>query len=231
MILIRIYLLLLKIYLRFVHLFNRSNKTMKLYYSPGACSLSPHIIIKELNLDVDLEAVDLSTHKTASGRNYFEINSRGQVPILELDNGEIIAEGPIITQYLAEKSGNKSIYPACGTLERYRVHEWQNYITSELHKSYTPLFNPDFDVESKRLHSKILLKKYEWMNEKLKTLTFLANNHFTIADSYFFTVTSWAEFVKLDLSHLTYLQNYLERIAAKPSVQEALKAEGLLSDS
>ncbi|PJF03319.1 glutathione transferase GstA [Acinetobacter seifertii] len=201
---------------------------MKLYYSPGACSLSPHIIIKELNLDVDLIQVDLSTHTTESGKNYFEINSRGQVPLLELDNGETITEGPIITQFLAEKSDNKSIYPANGTLERYRVHEWQNYITSELHKSFAPLFNPDFDEGSKKLHSKILLKKYDWINEKLKTLKFLANDNFTIADSYFFTVTNWANFVNLDLSHLEHLQNYLKRIADRPSVQKALKAEGLV---
>lgn len=201
---------------------------MKLYYAPGACSLSPHIIIRELNANVQLEKVDLSNHTTESGVNFFSINPRGQVPVLELENGEILTEGPIITQYIAESVGPSSAYPSPLTIARYRVHEWQNYVTSELHKSFTPLFNANFDKKSKDLHADILKKKYEWLDSKLQQSSYLTGPDFTIADSYLFTVTNWASHVGVDLSEFKTLQDYMGRVASRVAVKEALKAEGLV---
>lgn len=201
---------------------------MKLYYSPGACSLAPHIIIQELGLSVELEQVNLTTHLTETGQNYYEIHPRGQVPCLQLDSGELLCEGPVITQYIAEQAGETTLYPRCGTLARFRVHEWQNYITSELHKSFTPLFHTEFNAEQKAVHAALLLKKYQWLNSHLQHCIYLSNDQFSLADAYFFTVTQWAKWVELDLSPLTHIQSYMSRIAARPSVQAALRAEGLI---
>jgi glutathione S-transferase len=201
---------------------------MKLYYSPGACSLVPHIVLRETGLPFALEKVDTAKHTLASGSDYYAVNAKGQVPVLELDDGARLTEGPVIAQFIADKAGSATLMPAGGSLARYRVMEWQNYITSELHKSFSPLFNPEFDATAKALHSKLLRKKYEWVESKLANGHFLTGDSFTAADAYLFTVTNWAKYVSLDLSNLPHLQAFLTRVAARPAVQAAMKAEGLL---
>jgi glutathione S-transferase len=201
---------------------------MKLYFSPGACSLAPHIVLCEAGLPFTLEKVDVAKHVLASGGDYYAINAKGQVPLLELDGGERLSEGPVIAQYVADQAGNTTLMPAAGSLARYRVMSWQNYITSELHKSFSPLFTPAFDATAKATHSQLLRKKYDWVNSQLAHTPFLTGDTFTAADAYLFTVTGWAKIVGLDLSGLPHLQAFLARVASRPAVQAAMKAEGLL---
>ncbi len=202
---------------------------MKLYFSPAACSLAPHIVLREAGLPFSLEKIDTAKHLTAAGSDYYAINPKGQVPVLELDTGDRLTEGPVIAQYIADQAKNTTLMPAAGTLARYRVMEWQSYITSELHKSFTPLFNPAFDATAKHLHAVALRKKYEWINGCLANRHYLTGDAFTAADAYLFTVTGWAKHVGLDLLDLTDLQSFLGRVAARPAVREAMKAEGLLA--
>jgi glutathione S-transferase len=201
---------------------------MKLYYSPGACSLAPHIVLREAGLPFALEKVDTARHTLLSGEDYYALNSKGQVPVLELDDGTRLTEGPVIAQFIADKAGSTTLMPASGSLARYRVMEWQNYITSELHKSFSPLFNSEFDASAKALHSKLLRKKYEWVNSRLSEGPFLTGDTFTAADAYLFVVTGWARYIGLDLSSLPHLQAFLASVAARPMVQAAMKTEGLL---
>ena len=202
---------------------------MKLFFSPGACSLAPHIVLKETRQAFTLEKVDTGTHTTADGADYYAINPKGAVPVLELENGERLTEGPIIAQYLADKAGRADLLPAAGSMDRYRVMEWQNYITSELHKTFTPLFNPDMDSSAKKTLAGVLRKKYEWVNTQLQSRDYLLGQSFTVADAYLFAVTGWAKYVSLDLADLKHLQDFLARVAGRPAVREALKAEGLLA--
>jgi glutathione S-transferase len=202
---------------------------MKLFFSPGACSLAPHIVLKETQQAFQLEKVDTGTHTTADGADYYAINPKGAVPVLELENGERLTEGPIIAQYLADKAGRADLLPAAGSMDRYRVMEWQNYITSELHKTFTPLFNPDLDSSAKKTLASVLRKKYEWVNTQLQSKDYLLGQSFTVADAYLFAVTGWAKYVSLDLADLKHLQDFLARVAGRPAVREALKAEGLLA--
>ena len=203
---------------------------MKLYYSPGACSLAPHIVLRESAMRFELERVDTATHKTEHGVDFYTINPKGYVPVLELDNGERLTEGPIIAQYVSDEAKRRDLMPACGTLARYRVMEWQNYITSELHKSFGPLFNPAFDAATKTLFKTGLRKRYEWVSDQLRGKQYLTGDAFSAADAYLFTVTAWAKYVGLDLAACVDLQAFLGRVAARPAVQEAMKAEGLLKD-
>jgi glutathione S-transferase len=200
---------------------------MKLYYSRGACSLAPHIILRETGLPFQLERVDLTKHQLASGEDYYKINARGQVPLLELDDGQKITEGPVITQYLAERAGRKDLLPPSGELDRYRVLEWQNFITSELHKSYSPLFSKDYPEEAKSITRRALRKKYEWVSQQLNGRDYTTGNNFTVADAYLFTVTNWAKGVDLNLSDLDALQAFQKRVANRPAVIEAIRAEEL----
>lgn len=201
---------------------------MKLYYSPAACSLAPHIVLREAGLPFELVRVDTSTHKLADGSDYYAINPKGQVPVLELDDGSRLTEGPIICQYLADRAENRQLMPAPGTMQRYRVMEWQNYITSELHKSFSPLFGPAFDGTAKKTFRENLAKKFAWVVEQLGDKPYLTGETFTAADAYLFVVSGWARFVDLDLSHLPQLTAFRERVAARPAVAQALKAEGLV---
>lgn len=202
---------------------------MKLYFSPGACSLASHIILREAGLPVALEQVDTSTHKTAQGVDYYTINPRGTVPLLELDNGERLSEGPIIAQFLADTAKNTNLMPAAGTLARYRVMEWQNFITSELHKSFSPLFGrPELDAAGRAQFVDALRKKFRWVSSQLEGKQYLTGDTFTAADAYLFVVSNWAVHVDVDLSEFTALQEYRDRIAARPAVKEALKVEGLI---
>jgi glutathione S-transferase len=200
---------------------------MKLYYSPGACSLSPHIVIRELGLPVELEKIDLGAKKTAKGVDFLTINPKGQVPTLELDDGQVLTEGPAIVQYLADRKPEAGLLPAAGSMDRYRVQEWLNHITSELHKSYTPLFNPNAPEEYKTIARANLAKRYRRIDELLKGKAYLMGDRFTVADAYLFTVTNWAGHVAVDLSEFPNLLAFQKRVAERPGVKEAVKAEGL----
>jgi len=202
---------------------------MKLYFSPGACSLAPHIVLREAGLDFDLDLVDLNSHRTQVGNDFYAINPKGQVPTLVLDDGTRLTEGPIIAQFIADMASAINLQPTAGSIARYRVAEWQNYITSELHKSFTPLFNTQLDAAAKATLRALLRKKYEWLDTQLAHKDYLTGSDFTIADAYLFTVTGWAGFVNLSLSDLPHVQTYLERIKKRPAVKAALQAEGLLS--
>lgn len=201
---------------------------MKLYYSPGACSLAPHIVAHELGLPLSLEKVDTKTKQTASGADFTTINPKGYVPALQLDDGEVLTEGPVVSQYLADLKPAAGLAPANGTLARYRLQEILGYINSEIHKSYSPLFNPATSAETREERLQYLRKRYALIENRLKQSTFITGEQFTVADAYLFTVTNWARLVKLDLSEFPTLQAYQQRIAARPAVQAAMQAEGLL---
>ena len=200
---------------------------MKLYYSPAACSLAPHIVLREAALPFTLHRVDTERHVTADGDDYYAINSKGQVPVLELDDGARLSEGPVIAQFIADLAKATALMPAAGTIERYRVMEWQNYISTELHKSFTPLFADGLDAAAKGTLAERLRKKYEWLDRQLDGKSYLTGDVFTAADAYLFAVTGWARFVKLELSDLPNLKAFMGRVAQRPAVRDALRAEGL----
>jgi glutathione S-transferase len=202
---------------------------MKLYYSPGVCSLSPHIVIRELGLPVELEKTDLGTKKTEKGVDYLTINPKGQVPTLVLDDGQVLTEGPVIVQYLADRKPEAGLLPAAGSMDRYRVQEWLNHITSELHKNYGALFNRDAPEDYKKIARANLAKRYRRIDEVLKDRAYLMGDRFTVADAYLFTVTNWAGHAGVDLSEFANLQAFQKRVAARPGVEAAMKAEGLKS--
>ena len=199
---------------------------MKLYYAPGACSLSPHIALREAGQSFEVEKVDLRNKKTESGKDFNTINPKGQVPTLQLDDGSILTEGPAIVQYIADKAPQSKLAPANGSLERYHLQETLNFISTELHKGFTPLFNPSFPEEGKKIYRDNLGKRFEALSQKLQK-GFLMGEQFTVADGYLFTILRWCANTGIDLSKWPALQGYQERVAARPNVQAALKAEGL----
>jgi len=201
---------------------------MKLYYSPGACSLSPHIVLLEAGLPYTLVKTDLKTKKTEGGADYLAINSKGAVPALELDDGRVLTEGPAVVQYLADQKPESGLAPRAGTFERYQLMEILNYITSEVHKGFSPLFNPESSAEMKQTSVSALTKKFDWLSGFLGGKNFLLGNTFTVADAYLFTVLNWTGFVKIDLAKWPALAAYKARIAQRPKVLAALKEEGLL---
>ncbi len=201
---------------------------MQLYYSPGACSLASHITLREAGLPVELKKTDTKTKKLEDGSDYFAVNSKGAVPALRLDDGQILTEGPAILQYLADQKPESKLVPKAGTLERYRVLEWLNFITSEVHKGFSPLFNPAADPKVKEYTTQNLEKRFDWINKQLAGKQYLTGDQFTIADAYLFVVTNWSNFVGIDLGRWPALKAFVERVAARPKVQEALAAEGLL---
>jgi glutathione S-transferase len=200
---------------------------MKLFFSPGACSMSPHIVAQELGIPLTLVKVDTQTKKLADGSDYWPINPKGYVPAIELDNGEILTEGPAIVQYLADKKPEAKLVPPAGTIERYRVQEMLGYINSELHKTYSPLFRPTTPPETRKEREEYLRKRYKLVDERLAKGPYLFGEQFTVADAYLFTVTNWANFVKLDLTEFPNLLAFQARVAARPAVQAVLVAEGL----
>jgi glutathione S-transferase len=202
---------------------------MKLYFSPGACSLSPHIILREAGAKFELEQVDNREKKTKSGQDYWAINPKGQVPVLELDSGERLTEGPIIVQYIADQKPGSGLAPPAGTMERYRVQEWLNFTTSELHKTFGPIFRPTTPDAYKTISKENLGKRFDWLDKQLAGRQYLMGDKFTIADAYLFVVLRWAARVEMDLSKWPNLKAYVDRVAARPKVQEAMKAEGLIA--
>lgn len=201
---------------------------MKLYYASGACSLSPHIVARELGIDVALEKVDLKTRRTETNRDFLEINPKGYVPALELDDGQVLTEGPVIVQYLADLKPDAGMAPANGTLARYRLQETLGYINSELHKSYSPLFNATTPDEVREERKSYLRKRYALLEQRLARQPWLQGEQFGVADAYLFVVTGWAKAVALDLSGFPALLAFQKRVAERPAVQAAMMAEGLI---
>ena len=200
---------------------------MKLYYAPGTCSLSPHIVAREAGLPMTLVRVDNRNKTTETGEDYRAINPKGYVPLLELDNGVRLSEGPAIVQYLADLAPASKLAPPNGTVERYQLQEWLNFITSEVHKQFSPLFDATMPDEAKEKFRNRLATRFDWIAGQLKGRDYLMGS-FTVADAYLFVVLGWTKFTGPDLARWPVLQDYVARVAARPHVQEALKAEGLL---
>jgi glutathione S-transferase len=200
---------------------------MKLYYSPGACSLSPHIALHEAGLAFEAVPAPTKTHQLPDGTDYYTINPLGYVPLLELDNGERLREGPAIVQYIADQVPQKNLAPANGTLARYRLQEWLTFIGMELHRGFGPLFNPATPDEFKTMTKTKLSQRLAWVDGQLADRPYLMGDAFSVADGYLFTVTNWAPRVGVDITGLANLSAYRERVAARPAVQAAMKAEGL----
>ncbi|ABM30663.1 glutathione transferase GstA [Paracidovorax citrulli] len=200
---------------------------MKLYYSPGACSLSPHIALHEAGLAFTPVLASTKSHKLQDGTDFYTINPLGYVPVLELDDGTRLREGPAIVQYIADQAPHKNLAPANGTLARYRLQEWLNFIGTELHKGHSPLFQPNTPDAYKPIVREKLMSRFQWVDEQLSGREWLTGEHFSVADGYLFTVSGWGKHVGVDLSGLPNLQAYLARVGSRPAVQAALKAEGL----
>jgi glutathione S-transferase len=201
---------------------------MKLYYSPGACSLSPHIALREAGLAFEPVLASTKSHQLQDGTDYYAINPLGYVPMLELDDGTRLREGPAIVQYIADQVPLKNLAPANGTLPRYRLQEWLTFIGTEIHKTYSPIFNPAMPEDGKKIMRDKLVSRYQWVNGQLEGKDWLMGDHFSVADGYFFAVTRWAKPMNIDLSGAPNVVAHHERVAARPAVREALQVEGLL---
>lgn len=202
---------------------------MKLYYSKGACSLSPHIVACETELPIELLEVDLKSKRTETGEDFRLINPNGYVPVLILDDGNKLMEGPAIVQYLADQAPDKKLAPSAGTFERYQLQQWLNFISTEIHKGgFAPLFNPSMPEASKQIAVASLISRLETVVEQLSNRTFLLGEHFTVADAYLFVTLRWLAYVDIELSRWPVLVNYVAKIVARPAVQQALKEEGLV---
>ena len=206
---------------------NEMEYVMQLYFAPGACSLASHITAREAGINLDLKRADTKTKKLEDGSDYLAVNSKGAVPALKLDNGQVLTEGVAIMQYLADQKPESNLAPKNGTMERYRVQEWLNYITSEVHKGFSPLWNPTADPAVKTWALDGLKKKFDWLNTQLTGKKYLTGDNFTVADAYLFTVMNWTNFLSVDLAPWPALKEFQARVAARPKVQEALEAEGL----
>lgn len=201
---------------------------MKLFYSPGACSLSPHIVALEVGIALDLEKVDLHKRVTADGRDYMKINAKGYVPALQLDSGKILTEGPVIGQYLADQRPMYGLVPLSGSLDRYRLQEMLGYINSELHKTFGALFDPTISATTREEKIAYLYKRYYLFEQRLSNHEFLIGDRFTVADAYLFTVTAWSDSLKVDMARFPNVLAFQKRVAGRPAVQTALREEGLL---
>ena len=201
---------------------------MKLYYSPGACSLAAHIALHEAGIAFQPVLASTKSHKLQDGTDYYTINPLGYVPVLELDDGTRLRENPAILQYIADLAPTKNLAPAAGTMQRYRLQEWLGFIGTEIHKTYSPLFNPNLAEEAKQVFRHKLLSRYRWVDGELAKHEYLMNDHFTVADAYFFVVTRWAQPMNIDLSSVPNVQAHQQRVVARAGAQEAMKMEGLL---
>jgi glutathione S-transferase len=203
---------------------------MKLYYAPGTCALSPHIVLREAGLPYSLVKVDIKSKRTADGEDYNSISPKGYVPALELDDGTRLTEGPVIAQYLADQRPDSGLAPHAGTLDRYRVQEWLGFINSEVHKSFSPLFRPDIVEPWKKAVSDNIIRRFDFIAAHLANRQFLVGDGFTIADAYLYTVLRWSKPFGFDLARWPALAAYFDRIDARPTVQEALREEGMLKN-
>jgi glutathione S-transferase len=202
---------------------------MKLYYAPGACSLAPHIALREAGLPFELSPVDFQAgKKTPDGKDFLSINPKGAVPALALDDGEVLTEAAVLLQYVADKGNNRTLIPATGTKERYRLQEWLNYIATEVHKGFGPLWKPNTPDAYKAIVKENLATQFKYLDKALAGRDYLTGGTFTIADAYLFTILNWTKFHKIDLAPYPALQAFMQRVAARPKVKEALQAEGLL---
>ena len=205
----------------------RKEEAMKLYYTPGASSLATHIALREAGLAFDMEKVDLREKKTESGKDFYQVSAKGAVPALQLDNGQVLTEGAAVLQYVADQAPDKKLAPEPGNMQRYRLMEWLNLIATELHKNYSPFFNPAMLEPCKAVFRGNLNRYYDIVESRLSQAAFLLGDTFSVADAYLFTVTRYADFAGLDLSKWPSLQAFQERVNSRPAVLEALKSEGL----
>jgi glutathione S-transferase len=201
---------------------------MKLFFSPGACSLSPHIVLHEAGLQFTPVKVDLKTRAIEGGGDFTAINAKGYVPALELDDGSLLTEGPAIVQYLADRAPGSELAPPNGSLQRYKLQEWLNFITSELHKQFSPLFDASTPEDVRTKQRAKLAGRFDWLVEQLGDQAYLMGAKFSVADAYLFTVLNWCQWTGIDLARWPALLQYQQRIAARPKVRDALVAEGLL---
>ena len=200
---------------------------MRLYFAPGACSLSPHIVSRELGLPIELKKVSTKDKTMEGGGDYRAINPKGYVPALELDDGGVLTEGPAIVQYLADQKPDAGLAPKAGSLERYRLQEWLNFITSEIHKKFSPLFRPTTPEEYKKIAKENLANRFDWLDKQLAGKDYLMGKAFTVADAYLYTTLRWTKPMQIDMARWPNLVAYMERVGARPKVKDALKAEGL----
>jgi glutathione S-transferase len=204
---------------------------MKLFYAPGACSLSPHIVSRELGLPIDLKKVNTKDKTMEGGGDYWKVNGRGYVPALELDNGQILTEGPAIVQYLADQKPEAGLAPKAGTWERYRLQEWLNFLTSEVHKQFSPLFKPNTPEDYKKICKENLATRFDWLDKQLAGKDYLMGKQFTVADAYLFVLLNWTKPTGIDLARWPELAAFHARVGARPKVQEALRTEGLVKQA
>ena len=201
---------------------------MKLYYAPGACSLSPHIVAREAGIPLEFVKVDVATKTVAREGDYWDVNPKGYVPTLVLDDGQVLTEGPAIVQYLADQKPEAGLAPKNGTFERYRLQEWLNFLTSEIHKQFSPLFKPNTPEDYKKIAKDTLAGRFDWLEQQLAGKDYLMGRQFTVADVYLFVLLNWTRFQGIDLAKWPNLAKFQARVGARPKVQEALQAEGLL---
>lgn len=201
---------------------------MKLYFSPGACSMAPHIVLREAGYRFDLDKVDHATKRTAAGEDFTKVNPNGYVPALRLDDGQVLTEGAAIMQYLADRKPESGLAPKAGTMERYRLMEWLNFISSEVHKTLGALFNPQITPEWRDSHIALFGRRCDRLVRALGNKPYLMGDQFSVADAYLFTVLSWSGHLKVDMGKWPTLKDYMERVNARPAVKEAMRAEGLI---
>lgn len=200
---------------------------MKLYYSPGACSLASHIALEEAQLPYTTEKVDLATKRTAHGGDYLAVNEKGYVPTLELDDGGVLTENAVVLQYIADQNPGSDLAPAHGTFGRYRLAEWLNFIASELHKAFGPLWNPKTTDEVKNAAKSNLAKRFAYVEKRLASTPFLMGDTYTIADAYLFVLLGWTDHLQVDLTPFPKLREFRDRVKSRPAVQKAMRDEGL----
>jgi glutathione S-transferase len=202
---------------------------MKLYYAPGACSMAPHIVAREAGYSLDLTKVDIPNKKFEGGGDYWKVNFKGYVPTLQLDDGQMLTEVGVICQYLADQKPESGLAPKAGTMERYRLMEWMNFISSEVHKQIGALFNPKFTPEMREVQLVTIGRRLQPLDAALAGKQYLMGERYTVADAYLFTILNWTPHLKIDLSTWPNVKSYLERLGKRPKIQETMKAEGLLN--
>src|SRR5688572_24566372 len=204
---------------------------MKLYYAPAACSLAPHIVAREAGLKIDLDKLNFATGKTEGGEDFAKVNPKGYVPALRLDNGEVLTEVATLVQYLADQAPQSGLAPANGTMARYRLQEWLTFISTEIHKGFGPLWNPQIPDAAKEIAKANLAKRFAYLDQHFASRPYLTGERFTAADAYLFTVVNWTNFHKIDIAPYANLKAFMDRVAARPAVKQAMQAEGLLKQA